>query len=73
MAQAMGLASANDIAEAIKDMNARLGLPSGLAAMGVQSNLFEQIITGALADHCHKTGPRIATAEEYRDMLTQAL
>ncbi|NMM12805.1 MAG: iron-containing alcohol dehydrogenase [Rhodoferax sp.] len=73
MAQAMGLASANDIAEAIKDMNARLGLPSGLAAMGVQSNLFDQIITGALADHCHKTGPRIATADEYRDMLTQAL
>ena len=73
MAHAMGLASANDIAEAIKDMNARLGLPSGLAAMGVQSHLFDQIITGALADHCHKTGPRIATADEYRDMLTQAL
>ena len=72
MAHAMGLASANDIAEAIKDMNARLGLPSGLAAMGVQSSLFDQIITGAMADHCHKTGPRIATADEYRDMLTQA-
>ena len=73
MAQAMGLTSANDIAQAIKDMNARLGLPSGLAAMGVQSNLFDQIITGAMADHCHKTGPRIATTDEYRDMLTQAL
>ena len=73
MAHAMGLASANDIAEAINDMNARLGLPSGLAAMGVQSSLFDQIIAGAMADHCHKTGPRIATADEYREMLTQAL
>ena len=73
MAHAMGLTSANDIAQAIKDMNARLGLPSGLAAMGVQSSLFDQIIAGAMADHCHKTGPRIATADEYRDMLTQAL
>jgi len=26
-----------------------------------------------MADHCHKTGPRIATADEYRDLLTQAL
>jgi 4-hydroxybutyrate dehydrogenase len=69
----MGLASAGDIPDAIKDMNARLGLPSGLAAMGVQTTLFDKIITGAMLDHCHKTGPRIATADDYRDMLTQAL
>jgi len=73
MAHAMGLASAGDLPDAIKDMNARLGLPSGLAAMGVQTTLFDKIITGAMLDHCHKTGPRIATADDYRDMLTQAL
>jgi 4-hydroxybutyrate dehydrogenase len=73
MAHAMGLASAGDIGAAIKDMNARLGLPSGLADMGVNAGQFDQIITGALADHCHKTGPRLATAEDYRAMLEQAL
>jgi alcohol dehydrogenase class IV len=73
MARAMGLASGSDIPEAIKDMNARLGLPSGLAAMGVQHRQFDAIITGALADHCHKTNPRIATVDEYREMLAQAL
>ncbi len=73
MARAMGLASASDIGAAITDMNARLGLPTGLAAMGVQASQFDQIITGALADHCHKTNPRIATAEEYRAMLAQAM
>ena len=73
MAHAMGLKSATDIAEAITDMNARLGLPTGLGAMGVQHGQFEKIITGALADHCHKTNPRIATPEEYRAMLEQAL
>jgi len=26
-----------------------------------------------MADHCHKTNPRVATPEEYRDMLTQSL
>ena len=73
MAQAMGLKSGSDIPEAIKDMNARLGLPTGLAAMGVTEGQFDQVITGALADHCHKTNPRIASAEEYRQMLSVSL
>ncbi|WP_114970753.1 iron-containing alcohol dehydrogenase [Rhodoferax ferrireducens] len=73
MAHAMGLASASDIPEAIKDMNARLDLPTGLAAMGVQSDWFDKIIAGAMLDHCHKTNPRIASVDEYRDMLTQSM
>jgi hypothetical protein len=73
MAQAMGLASGSDIPEAIKDMNARLGLPKGLAEMGVQREQFPDIIKGAMADHCHKTNPRIATAEEYEAMLGASL
>jgi hypothetical protein len=73
MAHAMGLASADDIGPAIKAMNARLGLPKGLAEMGVQASQFDQIITGALADHCHKTGPRLATADDYRAMLAASM
>lgn len=73
MAYAMGLSNAADIADAIKDMNARLGLPAGLAAMNVAPAQFDQIITGALADHCHKMNPRIASTDDYRDMLEQAL
>ncbi|WP_439589731.1 iron-containing alcohol dehydrogenase [Hydrogenophaga sp.] len=73
MAHAMGLASGSDVPEAILDMNARLGLPSGLAAMGVGEDLFERVIVGALADHCHKTNPRLATAQDYRDLLQSAL
>ena len=73
MAYAMGLNSASDIADAIKDMNARLGLPTGLGAMNVSSSQFDQIIAGALADHCHKMNPRLASADDYREMLEQAL
>ena len=73
MAYAMGLTSAGDIADAITDMNARLGLPSGLAAMNVAPAQFDKIITGALADHCHKMNPRIASPDDYRSMLEQAL
>jgi alcohol dehydrogenase class IV len=73
MAHAMGLQSAGDIPDAVKDMNARLGLPTGLAAMGVQRDWYDRIIAGALADHCHKTNPRIASAEDYEAMLTASL
>jgi alcohol dehydrogenase class IV len=73
MARVMGLASGNDIPEAIQAMNARLGLPTGLAAMGVTSDLFERVIAGAMADHCHKTNPRIATADDYRAMLEASM
>jgi 4-hydroxybutyrate dehydrogenase len=73
MARAMGLGGGGDIPEAIRAMNARLGLPSGLAAMGVEHALFERIVSGALADHCHKTNPRIASADDYREMLETSL
>jgi alcohol dehydrogenase class IV len=75
MAHAMGLAGgdADAIAEAIVAMNARLGLPSGLRAMGVHDGLFERVIRGALADHCHKTNPRLASSEEYEAMLVESM
>jgi len=73
MAQAMGLSSDSDVPDAIRDMNARLGLPTGLAAMGVTPDLFDKVIAGALADHCHKTNPRIATADDYRGMLEDSM
>ncbi|MGE0100581.1 MAG: iron-containing alcohol dehydrogenase, partial [Hydrogenophaga sp.] len=73
MAHAMSLGSGSDVPEAILDMNARLGLPAGLAAMGVGEELFERVIAGALADHCHKTNPRLASAQDYRELLQAAL
>ncbi|AVO42679.1 iron-containing alcohol dehydrogenase [Simplicispira suum] len=73
MASAMELASPSDIPNAIRDMSARLGLPTGLAAMGVTEDQFDAIIQGAMADHCHKTNPRVATPEEYRGMLRESM
>ena len=76
MAHAMGLASCDskgsEIADAIRAMNARLGLASGLAALGVTRDLYELVIDGAMADHCHKTNPRIATRADYIEMLDES-
>ena len=73
MAHAMGLRSCDakgtELAEAIHAMNARLSLPRGLKALAVGADLYEKIIDGAMADHCHKTNPRLATREDYLEML----
>ena len=73
MAEAMGLGSAGDVPEAVRDMSARLGLPPGLHAMGVEESVFERVIDGALLDHCHKTNPRVASADDYREMLAASM
>jgi hypothetical protein len=77
MAQAIGIGSCDaqgtELTEALRELNTRLGLPSGLRAMGVTEDLFERVIDGAMADHCHKTNPRIATRDDYLEMLRASM
>jgi 4-hydroxybutyrate dehydrogenase len=78
MAHAMGVpvgagGAADAVAGAIRAMNQRLGLPSGLAALGVDDAMYERIIDGAMADHTHKTNPRLATRDDYARMLEESM
>lgn len=77
MAQAMGLpggdAQGAQLAAAVQALNARLGLPGGLREMGVDETVFERVIDGAMADHCHKTNPRLASRDDYRQMLASSM
>jgi 4-hydroxybutyrate dehydrogenase len=77
IARAIGLdscdAEGHAVADAIRSLNARLGLPTGLAQMGVTPDVFERVIDGAMADHCHKTNPRLASRDDYREMLAASM
>jgi alcohol dehydrogenase class IV len=73
MAQAMGLGQGGDVAQAVVEMNQRLQLPAGLAAIDVSPDIFPRIIEGALKDHCHKTNPREASVADYEAMLRASL
>ena len=70
--RAMGLDKGVAIDRTIEVLNARIGLPNGLEAMGVPRSFFDEAVDKALKDHCHATNPRLATAAEYREMLAQS-
>ncbi|WP_138472393.1 iron-containing alcohol dehydrogenase [Poseidonocella sp. HB161398] len=61
-----------DPAEKCAELNQRLGMPSGLGAMGVTEAMMEEVSRAAMKDHCHGTNPKIATEAEYLDILRRS-
>lgn len=56
----------------IAALNARIGIPAGLAALGVSEDQLDEVSEAATRDHCHPTNPRIAAVAEYRAILDEA-
>ncbi len=69
----MGLAAGADLAAAIEELNADIGLPSGLGAMGVSEDMIEDFVPHALADLAHRTNPRETSAEDYAALFREAM
>lgn len=69
VAEVFGVAGGDALAEAIRALNARIGLPAGLLAMSIDRSQFDGVVANALKDHCHATNPRAATADDYHRML----
>lgn len=71
--QAMGLAPGADIADAVAAMNADIGLPSGLSAMGVQEDDIPDLIAYAQKDLAVMTNPRKVSADDFEGMIRESL
>ena len=71
--QAMGLDGNADLPDAIRRLNERLGLPSGLGEMGVDDAAIELAAPLAEKDHTNGTNPRRATADDYRAIMQEAM
>lgn len=72
LAAAMGGAAPTRLDAVIDRLNADLGLPRSLGAMGVAAAPFDWVAEQAMADHSTASNPRPMTVESYRALLAEA-
>ncbi len=71
--QAMGLSPGADLASEVEQMNADIGLPSGLAAMGLSEELIDDMVPHAVADMATMTNPKPINAEDFSELFRLAM
>ncbi len=71
--EAAGLDPGSDLAGWISGLNARLGLPGGLAALGVPAEVIPRIADAAVADPASDSNARPATRADYEQLLRAAM
>jgi 4-hydroxybutyrate dehydrogenase len=69
--QALGLPEGADLAVAVAQLNARIGMPSSLQAMQVPLSVLDQVVTGAMADHSTATNPRPLTRGDFEALFME--
>jgi alcohol dehydrogenase class IV len=73
LARALGVSSGEALAEFIESLNAAIGLPPSLRAMGVTQAVLPRMVDGALADHSTATNPRPVSREDFERLFAEAM
>jgi len=69
----LGLDPTADLADWIETLTERLGLPTRLRALGLDTAMIPSLAEEASHEHLSASNPRPATAADYREILTAAL
>ncbi len=70
---AMDIAQNADIADAIADLNARLGLTASVREMGYHNTDVDDLSEKAMSVHFNATAPRQPTQDEFRRIISETL
>jgi alcohol dehydrogenase class IV len=73
LARAVGVSSGEALAGFIESLNAAIGLPPSLRAMGVKDEVLPRMVEGALADHSTATNPRPVSREDFERLFAEAM
>jgi alcohol dehydrogenase class IV len=68
-----GIAASADLADAVSELNAKLGIPQTLSGLGVTGDMVPDIVKYALTDLAHLTAVKKPTADEYEALVAEIL
>jgi alcohol dehydrogenase class IV len=71
--RAMKLKPGADLAVALADLNARLGIPDRLGPLGVTAAMGDEVVRYALSDLAHFTNPRKTSRADYEHLFEAVL
>lgn len=68
-----GIAASADLADAVADLNAKLGIPERLSGLGVTGDMVPDIVKYALTDLAHLTAVKKPDADQYEALVAEIL
>ena len=71
--RAMGKNESINLANEIEKLNERIGLPKGLAEMGVTENMIPELVAHSITDPSNFTSPKVPTEKEWEKLFLEAM
>ena len=71
--RAMGKNESIDLANEIEKLNERIGLPKGLAEMGVTEEMIPDLVAHSITDPSNFTSPKVPTEKEWEKLFLDAM
>lgn len=73
LAQALGVGENGDAAQAVADLNERVGLPSGVKDLGYDLKDIDHVTKSAVDSHFNRTSPKVPTEAEYKQLILDTI
>jgi alcohol dehydrogenase class IV len=73
ISRAMGKDESTDLANEIEKLNEKIGLPSGLAEMGITEDMIPGLVEHSMTDPSNMTTPRLPSQEEWEKLFLEAM